>query len=112
MYNKKWIIRDTDGNLPTEAELTQFLGWLRCETSCPIVVTKTAAEEDGQPLVAMQMEFHETDDRPTIQTVALAAQQYKGMNDQAERMIEEVREAAKLKDWKLIRRLLNLKEVK
>jgi len=107
MYGKKWTLTDADGNHPTEEEVALFLGWLRCEESCPVTVTTQALGPDGKPRA--QFSFQQTDDRPTIKSTAAMLHRQVQKTRDAEERLELVRNGLRHKNIEAIAEAVGMK---
>jgi len=83
---KTWIIKDSDGNLPTKEEADEIKEWITGEASCPVVGCTHAMDLSGA-VVKCEWRFRETVGRPTIT----------GLKAQIEEMFLQLEEAQKHK---------------
>jgi hypothetical protein len=103
MVGKKWILKDSDGNLPTAEDVEQFLSWLTHETSRPVVGVK-------QNKSACEFSFTDPGDRPTFSDMEAAAQSAKHQLSELKAFVSAAELAVGAKDWETVRRIFGHKD--
>jgi hypothetical protein len=107
MENKTWILRDSDGNLPTEDEASTFRDWLVRDKFAPKVWCKESYDEDGNGIMC-EWRFAANETGKTMIAMSTDLAMLKRLNNHHVEILEQVKLAVAAKDFRAACRLLGI----
>ena len=110
MIDKTWVLKTTDGELPSDDDVEQLQRWLTHDDSRPVMHTMVQRNPDTKAVTRCEFRFEKTTGRLTCASAVFAHDNLKRFSDKQAQFIEVLRLAVVAKDWDAVQRLYGTEE--